>query len=256
MCIDALHDMLGVPTIRQVPVRRVAIGRNVRTGDGIGDRERVQRFSGKVSDDLQADTPGQATVVPDFDRSNQSQFADRAATSDGDANVLVPGVVRHRGFVDLNQPVERRPLRIDHRLAQLVQQEPRRLVGADAELGLQLQRRDAVGMGRDQMRGQEPRPQRELGAVHDGAGGDGGLSAAVSTFPGPSFAIEPPRLGATAGRAMEAIRPAALGKVGRAGIIVMELLHERLQRGWTVVLPSACHAALLADASLGNQRNY
>ena len=52
-------------------------------------------------------------------------------------------------------------IRIEHRTAEFLHQQPRGFVG-DAKLVLQLQRRHGVLMGRHQMRGTEPRRQRQF----------------------------------------------------------------------------------------------
>jgi hypothetical protein len=58
---------------------------------------------------------------------------------------------------------------------------PHPLVGAEGELALQLQRRDAVvGTGGHQIRRPEPGGERQLGVMHDGSGGDRGLATATS----------------------------------------------------------------------------
>ena len=63
-------------------------------------------------------------------------------------------------LVDLDHPCQRIAVGIDHGFAELVQEQPGRLVRTDPELSLELKGRDAVGMRRDQMRGDEPGAQR------------------------------------------------------------------------------------------------
>ena len=58
------------------------------------------------------------------------------------------------------------PVRIDHRPAELVPQKPGGLVAADADLSLQLIRRDGVRMAGDDVRGHEPNAQRKMAAMH------------------------------------------------------------------------------------------
>ena len=61
-------------------------------------------------------------------------------------------------LINLNDPFERFAIRVDHRSPQLLCQQPGGLVG-EAELIFELPRRHAVGMGRHQMCGPEPRRQ-------------------------------------------------------------------------------------------------
>ena len=75
------------------------------------------------------------------------------------------------GFVDLDQAGERTAVGRHHAAAQLGAHQPGGLVGFQGELALQLQGRDAVGMGRHQIGRPEPRGQRQLGVVHEGPGG-------------------------------------------------------------------------------------
>ena len=83
---------------------------------------------------------------------------------------------------------------------------PAWMVGAEAELLLQLQRRDAVGMGRHQVGRPEPHGQRQLRAVQHGARGHRGLALAGGALEGPGLGRQRPPLDAAAGRADEAVR--------------------------------------------------
>ena len=130
------------------------------------------------------------------------------------------------GFVDLDQAGERAAAGRDHAAAQLGAQQPRRLVGAESELALQLQRRDAVGMGRHQIGRPEPSGQRQLGVVHDRAGRDRGLLAAAGAFPSPRLGVQRPRLAAAATGAGEARRPARREQVFDARRLIREVLLE------------------------------
>ena len=68
-------------------------------------------------------------------------------------------------LIDLDDTFQWFAIRIDHRSAQLLRQQPRGLV-SDAELVFQLPRRHAVGMRRHEVCCPEPRRQRQFGAVH------------------------------------------------------------------------------------------
>ena len=82
---------------------------------------------------------------------------------------IVPRAERHLGLVDLDEVLQKRAVGVDHRALELLQQEPGRLAAAEAELPLEVQRRDTAGMARHDLRGQEPRPQRQVASVQDRA---------------------------------------------------------------------------------------
>ena len=113
------------------------------------------------------------------------------------------------GLVDLDQAGERVAAGRDHAAAQLGAEQPGGLVGAQAELALQLQGRDAVGMGGHQIGRPEPGGQRQLGVVHDGPGGHRGLLAAAGAFPGPRLGLQFPRFARAAAGADKALAASA-----------------------------------------------
>ena len=96
------------------------------------------------------------------------------------------------------------------------------LIGTQAELLLELQRRDPVGVRGHQIGGPEPRDQRQLGAVHHRTGRHRGLLATVGAFMGVCLGRERPPPAAAAGRTDEACRPAQDGQVG--GFLICRLL--------------------------------
>src|SRR5207248_7715788 len=102
----------------------------------------------------------------------------------------------------------------------------RRLVRAERELALQLQRRDAVGVGGHQISGPEPGGERQLGVMHDGSGSDRGLATAVGALIGPGLGFQPPGFATTASRADKPVRPARRCKVLSAGGLIAEALLE------------------------------
>ena len=134
------------------------------------------------------------------------------------------------GLVDLDEPGQRAAAGRHHAAAQLGADQPGRLVRAQGELALQLQGRDAVGVGRHQIGRPEPGGQRQLGVVHNGAGGDRGLFTAACAFPGPGFGLQLPGFGFAAAGADEAVRPARCGEIGNAGRLIREALLEFDQR--------------------------
>src|SRR6266851_5410036 len=95
-------------------------------------------------------------------------------------------------LVDLDDPLERLALWVDHGAPQLLRQQPSGPVG-EAELTLELEGGHAIGMRRHEVGGPEPGGERELRAVHHRAGRHRGLPAAVQ-------ALVSPRPGSLAGR--------------------------------------------------------
>jgi hypothetical protein len=104
-----------------------------------------------------------------------------------------------------------KPARRDHGAAKFGAQEPRRLLGAEAQFALQLHRRHAVGMRRHQEGGPEPDAERQMRAVHHRAGGDRGLLAAGRAGEGQDGpAGKPPGLRAAAAGTAETRGPSRL----------------------------------------------
>lgn len=108
-------------------------------------------------------------------------------------------------LVDLDLCLQGLALGGDHRPAQLLQHQPGGLI-ADAELALELLRRDPGVVGGNQVGGPEPEAKRRAGAVHHGARGDRGLQVAVSALPQVAT-LEHPRSPRSAARASEPFRP-------------------------------------------------
>ena len=130
------------------------------------------------------------------------------------------------GFINLDEAGKRAAARGEHAAAQLGADQPRRLVGAEGELALQLQSRDAVGVGGHQISGPEPRGQRQRGVLHDGSGSDRGLATAAGALIGPGLGFQPPGFAATASRADKPVGPARRCKVLSAGGLIAEALLE------------------------------
>lgn len=238
MRVDPGHHRGGVLTLGKTGVGLVAVRPNLGTGNGNRGHELVQGHAGVVGDRCQPDATGDLSVVQ-FDRSGDRHFADRTPSLTT-GNGFVLGPERNDRLVDFDNSLKGITVGIDHGLAQLVQEQPSGLVRTDTELRLQLQGGNAVGMGGEQVRCKEPRPERQVRPVHDRPGRHGRLLPARRAFPGPGLGFEPPALGTTAGTA-KALGPTLLGEVIGASAVVMERVHERLQRGRAIVLPTAGH---------------
>ena len=168
---------------------------------------------------LAALAPGLRLVgvaLDDLDRSGNRNLPRVAGLEERVANPE-----RNLRLIDLDDAFEKFSVRIDHRAPQFLRQQPGRLVG-DAELGLQLQRRHAVGVRRHQMRGLKPRRQRQPRAVHHGAGGERGLASAIQTFKQAWTTFERSGAALAASGTNEAVGPATLEQEGGATRLVGE----------------------------------
>src|SRR3974390_303223 len=128
------------------------------------------------------------------------------STSTAPATSILPTLLRPAGptigvalgtegndrLVGLDHAAQRLALRVDHRPAQLGAQHPGGTVGAQAELALGVQCRDALGVRRHQKRGPDPGGQRQLAGVHDGPCRHRGLPPAGGTLIGESLGLQKP----------------------------------------------------------------
>lgn len=112
-----------------------------------------------------------------FDRSGDPYLVRGTAAATALQVIFLPAI-GNGGLVHVDVAGKWSSIRIDHRPAQLVEQEPCRLVG-HAQLGLELKGGDAVRVSGDEVRRQEPLAQGQMGALHDCPGNHGGLVAAV-----------------------------------------------------------------------------
>ena len=159
--------------------------------------------------------------VADLNGSDDQDAVGRKTSvhSDDRGIVAVPeGDVR---LVDMDGSGKRTPVRVDHRPAELVEQQPGRLVRPDADLRPELQGRNALLVGGHEIGGQEPGAQRQPGAMHHGAGdqrdcdgnrfwlGPSGRSGGSpgSRIPRPMDGFEPPALPTAAPRTNESFGP-------------------------------------------------
>jgi len=172
----------------------------------------------------QADATGAKPVILDLNSADNQHFALVAAPAAGDR--IVFAAANDLGFINFDQAGKRASARGEHAAAQLGADQPRRLVGAEGELALQLQSRDAVGVGGHQISGPEPGGQRQLGVMHDGSGSDRGLAPAAGALVGPGLGFQSPGFATTASRADKPVRPARRGKVLSAGGLIAEALLE------------------------------
>lgn len=166
-------------------------------------------------------------VLGGLHRHDEGHLVLRAAA--GLAAAALPAEI---GVVDLDAAGEL-PLGLGqrHGLQQLVLDEPGGAV-AHAQLAGQLQRRDVVLGLRQQLHGQEPARQRQLGGLEDGAAGDAALVLAAGALPvQAAFAPERgARLHHAAGGADEPAGPARGDERLLALLLGAVAVHELRQR--------------------------
>jgi len=163
-----------------------------------------------------------------------ARFVVRSTTSTAPATMILPACRGSKnsegnlGLIDLDHPLQKRAIRIDHGAAQLLRQKPCRLVG-HAKLGCKLQRRHAVGMRRHQMRRPEPYLQRQLRAMQNRPGRDRGLATAIGTFIETCPACQRPAALAATARAHKPLRPPPRREKRGATLFVRKLSLELAQ---------------------------
>jgi len=201
------------------------IGLGGGAGRDVGGEEGVEAGGRVIGGLAEANAPGAKAAVFNLDGANDQHLALMAAPATvGDRIVFAAAC--DFGFIDLDEASQEAAARGDHAAAQLGADQPRRLVGAESELALQLQRRDAVGVGGHQISGPEPSGQRQPGVMHDGSGGNRGLATAVGALISPGLGCQPPGFATAASRADKPVRPARRSKVLRAGGLIAEALLE------------------------------
>src|SRR5882757_6461412 len=204
-------------------------GPTIRLGGGagseVGGEEGVEAGGRVISDLAEADAAGTKAAVFDLDGADDQQFALMAAPATA-GDRIVFAAAGDFGFINLDEAGQEAAARGEHAAAQLGADQPRRLVGAESELTLQLQSRDAIGVGGHQISGPEPSGQRQLGVVHDGSGSGRGLATAAGALIGPGLGFQPPGFATTASRADKPVGPARRSKVLSAGGLIAEALLE------------------------------
>ena len=133
IAVDAESTAIAKPFARPHGSARREVGGE----EGMQARRRVVRHRAQAN----AAEP----EVLHLDGAEDQHLAVAAPSVAGHGSVLA--VARDFGFVDLDDGRERGPVGRDHAVAELGAQQPGRLVGAEAELMLELQGRDAVGLG-------------------------------------------------------------------------------------------------------------
>ena len=219
MRLAARHNADLMAARGQVLIAEPAIRDDMGTrSDRPGD-EIMQRFRGAVGDLRQTDAAG-LTLGGQFDRAHDEDLARRTAPALLANRRILPRAERHLGLVDFDQRFQWVAVGVDHGPAQLVEQEPSRLVTADPELCLKLQGRHAIGMTGKRVSGEEPGLQRPMTGVQHRSRRHRGLPPTARALPGRSVPAEFPALATAAGRADKALWPASRDEIARTGGII------------------------------------
>src|SRR3954447_8763064 len=153
---DHLRVVLDV---RERGVPGPAVADDGAARDDVAGDERVERGGRVVPDHRQPDPA--RPLAHGLDRPRDQELAlVRSAGLGRDRAVL--GAKGEAGLVHLHQARQRLALGIDHRPAELAEQQPGGLVGAEPELQPQLPGRHPVPVRRDQPRRQEPELERQV----------------------------------------------------------------------------------------------
>lgn len=237
VCLPPGDDPGLVGVVREILVADQPIGDDVGIGRHRSVDKAVQRRPGPVRDRLQTDA-ARISVFGELDCPYDLDFWRNVALARLTLDQIHALPEGHLGLVDLHDILEQPALGVGHRSTELVQQEPGGLVAAEADLRLQLDRRDAVRVAGNDVGRHEPGAQGKVAAVHQRARRHRCLAAAFAALPGGATALQRPSPAAAAFGAHEAIRPAALRKIARARLLVREARVELLARHRPVVGPS------------------
>ena len=180
-------------------------------GEIASEMKRVQAVGRIVGAPAETDAAGSGPAVLHLDGADDQHFPLMAASAAAGERVMLAAAGGLR-LVDLDQTGEQAAAGGQHAGAQLGAQQPSALVRTSTSWHCcRLQRQEFVGMGRHQIGRPEPSGQRQLGVMHDGAGGDRGPCTAAGAWPGPRLGLQLPRLGLAAAGADKALGPAERG---------------------------------------------
>src|SRR5712672_184938 len=241
------HDMAGhladrprvVSVIGEPGIGSVPVGEQRRSGLHVGPHKRLDRSRGVVRDSGETDTSRPSIQVfrsfPPWLGLVGAAVDDLDSAGDKDLpgfhgiEKAVVGPERNFGLVDLRHALQRLALRIDHRSSELLRQQPSSLV-RDAELGLELDCRHAIGVRGHEVRGPEPHRQRQLGPVHRRPGGERRLATAIKAFVGVRPALQQYCAPAATGGADKPLWPTPLEQERRATPLVRKARLKLAQR--------------------------
>ena len=252
--MDPLQDDMGghfpddlrfMVVIGQTDISAPTIGDHPRARRGYFGDEGMEAGGGEILDRRHADA-SRLALARQFHGAGDEHLADGASPASAGwwIGFSAQGDL---GFVGLDQVLKQITIGRHHGAAEPLQQEPGGLVTAKAKLGLQLQRRDAIGVAGHDVDGRKPRLQWQMAAVHDRAGRHGSLLAAGRALPSRALALQRPALCAAAGRTNETPWPASFRQIACAHRLVRKPFLERGAGHRAIVYPAARHMRTLRE---------
>ena len=247
--VNPHQNLVSFPVANHPFLPRI-VGQAGVTAPAIGDHPRIRRDRpsdeaakrfGSIIPNRPKPNAARLAALRQFHRPGHEDTPRSTASPAGDAFRAVTIPEGHRRLVHIRSPAQEAPVRVDHRPTQLMKKQLGALVAANTQLRLELERRDAVGMRSQEMRGQEPRPERQVAAVHHCTRRHRGLASTICALTKETLPLQLPALRAAAGRAAEASAPAQPGQMAGAGVVIREELLELLAGYRAVVFPVAGH---------------
>lgn len=151
-----------------VLIAQPAVGDHPSARSNHISNEPMQRLRGSIGDLCQANAAWLA-VFRQLDRAHNEDFADRRSPTFLFVHGILLRAERHLRLINLDKGLQWAASGIDHSTPELLEQEPGGLVAAEAQLTLQLEGRDPVGMSGDNVSGKKPCLERQMAAMHDRA---------------------------------------------------------------------------------------
>ena len=218
-------DPVAVAGFLQAPVTPPAVGMDQTAWLHTVAHKTHQTRARCVGDMAQTDPPHSAAFQ--FHRNHNQGFAHKLSP----ANVLL--LAAQVSLVDLDTSAQPFPSQPNHRLPQLLQHQPGRLIAAQTEFALQTLSAQPCFLGAGQPHCQKPTPQRHPRVVQDGSRSGRGLASAGAT----EHRASPrrPTLRGRAVRTNESRGPADADQILATGLLAGKPFSELHQMLWKVL---------------------
>src|SRR5579863_3504026 len=175
-------------------------------------------------------------IAPAPNCASDDGFAGTHAARSIAAATIMPvfGFSAHESLVNFNDPTKLVHVLFDQCSSDLVAHEPSRLVRAEAEKTIDLQRAHSLFARQHQVNDPEPVFERLIGVLKDRAGdvreAIGRVLGALIALPMPRIALQFCGLYSATTRAMNALGPAFTDQIGAASVLIRERLIELRRR--------------------------